>query len=85
MFGDPHMETLDKYPYTFNGLGEFTLVDINNGQFVLQGRMERALTETDIANGTVFTGFAGKLQNSTLVRCCFKFIILLARPHKYVC
>ncbi|PIK46326.1 putative fibrillin-1 [Apostichopus japonicus] len=67
MFGDPHMETLDKYPYTFNGLGEFTLVDINNGQFVLQGRMERALTETDIANGTVFTGFAGKLQNSTLI------------------
>lgn len=61
------MQTLDKYPYTFNGLGEYILVDINNGEFVLQGRMERALVNEELADGTVFTGFAGKLQNSTLV------------------
>ncbi|KAJ8035710.1 Mucin-like protein [Holothuria leucospilota] len=67
MFGDPHMQTLDKYPYTFNGLGEYILVDINNGEFVLQGRMERALVNEELADGTVFTGFAGKLQNSTLI------------------
>ncbi|PIK34386.1 putative fibrillin-1 [Apostichopus japonicus] len=67
MFGDPHMRTLDGYSYTFNGMGEFTLIEFNHGMFELQGRMERAWSDGDDINGTVFTAFAAKVQGSTTV------------------
>lgn len=61
------MRTLDGYSYTFNGMGEFTLIDFNYGMFELQGRMERAWSEGNTANGTVFTGFAASVHGSTTV------------------
>lgn len=67
MFGDPHMRTLDGYSYTFNGMGEYTLIEFNHGMFELQGRMERAWSDGDDINGTVFTAFAAKVQGSTTV------------------
>lgn len=36
MFGDPHMVTLDGLKYTFNGKGEFTLIETTNNSFSLQ-------------------------------------------------
>ena len=36
--GDPHLTTLDNKAYTFNGLGEFTLIKAND--FTLQGRTQ---------------------------------------------
>ena len=38
LFGDPHFRTFDGLPYTFNGLGEYILVDANYSQIVLQVR-----------------------------------------------
>jgi hypothetical protein len=40
VYGDPHIVTLDGFGYTFNGLGEYTLIEAASGQFTLQGRME---------------------------------------------
>ena len=34
--GDPHITTLDGLKYTFNGLGEYTMIDASNGSFILQ-------------------------------------------------
>jgi hypothetical protein len=44
--------TLDGHKYTFNGKGEFTLVETHDASFTLQGRMEEAVGGGD---GTVFT------------------------------
>ncbi|XP_070554202.1 uncharacterized protein [Ptychodera flava] len=64
MFGDPHIITLDGHQYTFNGLGEFTMLDINNGEFLLQGRM--APLESD-GPATVFKAFAMKSNWSDVI------------------
>lgn len=79
MLGDPHITTLDGYIYTFNGLGEYTLVTIpddtgTSNLFTLQGRTMRALdTETqDLTNATFFVAFAAQAANSTLVSKCFE-------------
>ena len=39
MFGDPHLLTLDGHQYTFNGRGEFILIETRDDRFTLQGRM----------------------------------------------
>ncbi|XP_071482117.1 uncharacterized protein [Diadema antillarum] len=74
MLGDPHITTLDGYDYTFNGLGEYTLVTVPqiNGTaelFTLQGRTMRALdVETQqLSKATFFSGFAAQTVNSSLV------------------
>ena len=68
MFGDPHMRTLDGYTYTFNGLGEYVLSDVDDGFFVLQGRMARAISEAnDDINGTVIVACAAAQRGSTMV------------------
>jgi len=60
-FGDPHIRTLDGLSYTFNGLGEYVLLETTDGNFTMQGRTEKALNEngTEIA-ATIFSGFAAK-------------------------
>ena len=64
-YGDPHIRTLDGFQYTFNGLGEYTLVETTHGNFSLQGRTAKARdangTETD---ATVFSAFVAKDVNS---------------------
>ena len=56
MFGDPHIVTLDNHKYTFNGKGEFILVETYDNSFTLQGRMEQPLDRNNqMAPGTVFT------------------------------
>jgi len=63
MLGDPHVLTLDGLEYTFNGLGEYTMVDVHNSNvsFTLQGRTGKALNDNGTAiNATVFTAFAAR-------------------------
>ena len=67
-YGDPHIRTLDGFQYTFNGLGEYALIDTTHGNFTLQGRTAKARdsngTETD---ATVFSAFAAKDFDSDTV------------------
>ncbi|XP_035686822.1 mucin-like protein [Branchiostoma floridae] len=35
---DPHFTTMDGVSYTFNGLGEYVIVDVDNGLYQVQGR-----------------------------------------------
>lgn len=39
--GDPHITSLDGLSYTFNGLGEYRLMEIDQYQFTMQGRTGR--------------------------------------------
>ncbi|XP_071477663.1 uncharacterized protein [Diadema antillarum] len=68
-FGDPHINTLDNRGYTFNGLGEYVMLEYTNGNpFVLQARMGKAFDEKgqELDTGTVFTGFAAGQGGTTL-------------------
>ncbi|XP_071940998.1 mucin-like protein [Antedon mediterranea] len=68
MFGDPHLQTLDGLDFTFNGLGEYTLVDIMDGFIVLQGRTEKF---KDDVNATIFTAFVVEHSGSTKFQISF--------------
>lgn len=40
-YGDPHLITFDGKDYTFNGKGEFTLLNSKRFNFKLQARFEQ--------------------------------------------
>ena len=65
LWGDPHIVTLDSKNYTFNGLGEYTMLDIKEGMFQLQSR-------TKLAKGggsaTVFVAAVAKEVNTSTVQ-----------------
>ena len=64
-FGDPHIHTLDNFEYTFNGLGEYTLIETTGGNFTLQGRTAKATNDKGIeTNATVFSAFAAQDSDS---------------------
>ena len=69
VFGDPHVITLDGRNYTFNGLGEYTMINVKDNFFQLQAR-------TKIAKGggtaTVFSGAVAKEHNTSIVQCNLK-------------
>ena len=58
--GDPHITTLDGANYTFNGLGEYLLVKVDNF-FELQGRT--AVVKNDDGSqgkATIWSAFAAE-------------------------
>lgn len=63
-FGDPHITTLDNAKYTFNGLGDFLLVQAqdSNSSFLLEGRT----AQTGSAKATNFIAFAAQYNTSSL-------------------
>ncbi|XP_019614681.1 PREDICTED: sushi domain-containing protein 2-like [Branchiostoma belcheri] len=68
-FGDPHFITLDGVSYTFNGAGEFLLLDVNNGQFRVQGRMEQLVDDGGSAvSATILTALVMKENSSETVQ-----------------
>ena len=71
-FGDPHLVTLDGYKYTFNGKGEFILVETMGEEFILQGRMVETQTSNHsnhtVSSGTVFGAFVAKENDSDTVQ-----------------
>ncbi|XP_052827306.1 sushi domain-containing protein 2 isoform X1 [Octopus bimaculoides] len=61
--GDPHLVTLDGKKYTFNGLGEFILLQDKSKSVVIQVRAAQARDIDDkLQNATVFTGIAMKMK-----------------------
>ena len=67
MYGDPHLVTLDGYKYTFNGKGEFTLVEHKN--FTLQARMVEAENSNGLpVSATIFSAIAAKEYNSDTIQ-----------------
>ena len=60
-FGDPHIKTLDKRTYTFNGHGEYIMLDIPSAPFQLQCRTARAVyKDNSLSDATVYSGFAAR-------------------------
>ena len=70
IFGDPHIITLDGLKYTFNGKGEFTLIETNEDLFTLQGRMVEVEPETFDSGSpaTVFSAIVAKQVDSDTVQ-----------------
>ncbi|XP_062903346.1 mucin-4-like [Mobula hypostoma] len=70
-FGDPHVVTLDGVQYTFNGLGEFILLNVRDENdaltFSLQGRTIRA-GENKTSQATVFVTLAAQGPTGTKVQ-----------------
>lgn len=67
-FGDPHIVTLDGLNYTFNGYGEYTMLNISKKpiQFDFQARTDLATTAngTNI-NATIFSAFLAQDQTGS--------------------
>ena len=69
MFGDPHLVTLDGHKYTFNGKGEYIIVETRDNSFTLQARMEEALDKDGSpAGATIFTAVVAKEEDSVAVQ-----------------
>ena len=67
--GDPHLVTLDGHKYTFNGRGEFTLIETPDNSFTLQGRMVDIANENGTAaSATVFSAIAAREGESDIVQ-----------------
>lgn len=56
---------MDGHKYTFNGKGEFILIQTSNNNFALQGRMEQIVDpDGSLSPGTVFTAIVAKQISS---------------------
>ena len=69
LFGDPHIVTLDGSRYTFNGKGEYTLLETTDGSFAFQGRLEQAIDANgSMIQATVFTAIVARTNTSDVVQ-----------------
>ena len=61
--------TLDLHKYTFNGKGEFVLIETNDQSFTLQGRMIEVNTSSGrVGEATVFSACVAKEKRSSTVQ-----------------
>ena len=74
-FGDPHMITLDGMKYTFNGYGEYYILQVTGPDFKLQGRMQPLINE-DGSNtrATIYKAFAVKENGSDVVQVTYLIV-----------
>ncbi|CAD5120106.1 DgyrCDS8684 [Dimorphilus gyrociliatus] len=59
-FGDPHVQTLDAFTYTFNGLGEYSLIEAD--EFDIQARTYRVTNENtgELAFATSYAAYVAR-------------------------
>ncbi|XP_013384885.1 protein mesh [Lingula anatina] len=68
-FGDPHVVTLDGLKYTFNGIGEYSLLESTNHTFTLQGRASQlAGRDGQVIMATAWTSLAMAGANTSRVQ-----------------
>ena len=68
-FGDPHIVTLDNLKYTFNGFGEYVLIETQDDSFTLQGRMIQARdTDGSLISATAYSAIVAKQSDSDTVQ-----------------
>ncbi|XP_013396480.1 mucin-like protein [Lingula anatina] len=60
---------MDGLNYTFNGLGEFTLLDVDSGEMQVQARTRKV---SDTSKATVFSSVAIQLVNHSLIQVNLK-------------
>ena len=71
VYGDPRLVTLDLHKYTFNGYGEYILIETVDNSFTLQGRMVEATTNSALnisSTGTIFSALAAEESYSDTVQ-----------------
>ena len=84
-FGDPHIVTLDGMEYTFNGYGEYDILQVAGPEFKLQGRMEPLIDEHGKATrATVYRAFALKENSSDILQVMICEIYFNCH-YRYVC
>ena len=67
--GDPHFITLDGVQYTFNGLGEYTLLDAHSGDFVIHIQTKQAVEAGGgLIPATSISVIAMKMRNKPVVQ-----------------
>jgi len=66
--GDPHLSTLDGLGYTYNGYGEFILVEIEEIHFLIQVRMTPFINPqtNQVTQATVISSLAVQYQQGTI-------------------
>ena len=64
MWGDPHFDTVDGKRFTFNGLGEFTLLNSPSNNLNIQARLQKYET----TSATVLTAIAIKHRNCPIIQ-----------------
>ena len=69
VFGDPHLVTLDGKNYTFNGLGEYVMIDVKKRFFQLQARTKLAKGG---GNATGFAAAVAKEENRSTLQFTLK-------------
>ena len=73
-FGDPHLVTLDGHKYTFNGHGEFVLVQSLDESLIVQVRMTEPQTaingsnQTLAGSGTVISALVARHNESDILQ-----------------
>ena len=56
---------MDGGNYTFNGLGEYVMIDAQDGEFQLQARTD--LAQGNSTTATIFTAGAAKEENTSTI------------------
>ena len=67
-FGDPHLVTLDGFSYTFNGHGEYTMLNIAEIGFEFQARMQPLKRKGKNSRGTFLMAFVLRDEDSDTVQ-----------------
>ncbi|CAH1226389.1 MUC4 [Branchiostoma lanceolatum] len=64
-WGDPHITTLDGTQYTFNGMGEYVLLEIDGGEYQFQARTSPV---QDSLGATVFSALVIQQRNHSAIQ-----------------